>query len=78
MFDPVNNTLIALSTGLALLGAGACALAFVILLFLNLWTSVFDPRGAAMIKAAMLKIALTAGLFGLVASIPAMFAAMHG
>lgn len=78
MFDPVNNSLLNLANGLALLGASASALAFVILLFQNLWVSVLDPRAAAMVKQAMLKIAITAALFGLVAAIPAMFSAIRG
>ena len=78
MFDSVNATVLSLATGLALLGGAASALAFVVLLFQNLWVSVLDPRAAAMVKQAMLKIAINAGLFGLVAAIPAMFTAMQG
>lgn len=77
MFDQVNSMLLNLAIALAVTGGSACALAFCILLLQNLWVSVFDPRGAAMVKQILFKIILTGGGFFLVAGVPAMVAAIR-
>lgn len=58
MFPIIQTALTNIAIGLAGLGAAAGLLAFVIALLINYW-GILDPRMGAMVKGALLKIALT-------------------
>lgn len=77
MFGSLSSGILGFAVGLAALGGATCALAFVVTLLMNLW-GVLNPRAGAAVKEAMLKIGITAMLFGAVAAVPGMVAAMAG